>query len=204
MGSVDLTGDVIEPELGRHILAELASLNAGFLDLATSRVNGHALLPADQQSALAGLSDAAKRRLADCAFALFDLKLCNVQCWRQLRAGGAGDELRISGHTDNHEIGLFTLSALMYLRHLADVNRFFARLSFGAPLDVLRIISTLPISRLRVIAHDYPGLLHTRFCSQPGAWAGLLRLASRSDTDTLLPATILGYQHLGQQSAARE
>ena len=203
MGRVDLTGDVIEPELGRHILAELASLNAGFIDLATSRVNGHGLFAAEQQSSLTALSDAARRRLAGCAFALFDLQLCNLQRWRQLRAGGVSDDLTISGHAGNHEIGLFTLSALMYLRHLADVNDFFARLSFGVLPGVLRIISTLPISRLSVIAHDYPGLLHTRFCGQPGAWTDLLRLANRSDTGTLLPATILGYQHLGQQSRTR-
>lgn len=204
MGSVDLTGDVIEPELGRHILAELASLNAGFIDLATSRVNGSVLLPAEQQSALAGLSNAARQRLAGCAFALFDLQLRNVQCWRQLRHGAVKDELRMTGYADRHEIGLFTLSALMYLRHLADVNRFFARLSFGAPPGVLRVISALPISRLRVIAHDYPGLLRTRFTGQPGVWTDMLRLANRSDTGSLLPATILGYQHLGQQLTTRE
>ena len=29
----DLTGDVIEPDLGRHILAEMADLNADFIEL---------------------------------------------------------------------------------------------------------------------------------------------------------------------------
>lgn len=205
MSPTDLTGNVIEPELGQHILAELAELNADFIDLITGAgTSGHqqmaSVLPEDQIDQLHGLSKPAIRRLTSCAFALFDLRLQDAQTWRSLGAGNLPIELVADdpelAQATRRSVCLFTLAAMMYLRHLTDINRFFARLSFGAAPVALDIVSTLPLNRLREIADRYPTLLRSRYTEHPQAWSELLKLAKRNDTEPMLPAKILGYQHL--------
>lgn len=214
MAANDLTGNVIEPELGLHILSELADLNADFIELMANP--GHAagllaMLPTEQIEQLQQLSKPAIRRLTSCAFALFDLHLQDADLWRSLSSGktpvefaGATHEVpqgmthgTTEGTTDYTR--LFSLAALMYLRHLADINRFIAKLSFGASATALEVISDLPLSRIREIAEKYPLLLRSRFGSHPGAWTELLKLAKRNDTEPMLPAKILGYKHLYQE-----
>jgi len=199
----DLTGDVIEPDLGRHILAELAELNSDFIELVDESSHddsSDSFMPPRQFDALRSLRKPAKRRLTGCAFALFDLRLQDVALWRALTAGEIRDALSETGcnETTQRKIKFFTLSALMYLRHLAEVNRFFARLSFDASAETLDIIKTLPLNQLRAIADNCPGLLRGRFNDLPEAWSELLKLAKRNDTEPMLPAKILGYQHLNQ------
>ena len=199
----DLTGDVIEPDLGRHILAELAELNSDFIELVheSSRDNSSdSLMPLRQFDALLSLRKPAIRRLTGCAFALFDLRLQDVALWRALAAGEIPDALSGTecNETTQRQVKFFTLSALMYLRHLAEVNRFFARLSFDASPETLDIIKTLPLNQIRTLADHCPGLLRGRFDDLPEAWSELLKLARRNDTEPMLPAKILGYQHLGQ------
>ena len=201
----DLTGNVIEPELGLHVLTELADLNADFIDLITdAQYCGHrhlaGVLPDEQIDQLRALSKPAIRRLTGCAFALFDLRLQNAELWRSLSAGRVPKEFAIQNTRPTAgRVSLFTLSAMMYLRHLADINRFFAKLSFGASPVSLDAVRTLPLNELRAIADKYPTLLRSRFGQHPQAWTDLLQLAKRNDTEPMLPAKILGYKHLYQE-----
>ncbi|NNF67601.1 MAG: hypothetical protein HKM98_08840 [Gammaproteobacteria bacterium] len=203
MPSTDLTGNVIEPELGRHILAELGDLNADFIALLlddNSPFAGKNFSDA-QAAALGGLSKPAIRRLSGCAFALFDLELQNHLLWKSLGTSCTSEKVPGDSvvQTENSDrTRLFILSALMYLRHLAKINHFFAKLSFNAAPSVLRQISDLPLHQLRQIANQHPTLLTTRFSDYPDAWTDLLQLAKRNDTEPMLPAKILGYQHLAQ------
>lgn len=200
MPSNDLTGNVIEPKLGQQILAELADLNADFIDLITdmkhSRQRSATVLPDEQIDQLRALSKPAIRRLTSCAFALFDLRLQNTELWRSLSAGKVPEELSAQSGQVTRRVGLFTLSAMMYLRHLADVNRFFATLSFAASPTALDVVRTMPLNQLGDIADKHPTLLRSRFGQHPQAWTELLKLAKRNDTEPMLPAKILGYQHL--------
>jgi len=205
MPANDLTGNVIEPELGRHILAELADLNADFISLikSTESCIHRPSLPDEQIEQLRALSKPAVRRLTNCAFALFDLRLQDADLWRALGDGkppkGFSVNDALGGNELHGPVRLFTLSALMYLRHLSDINRFFAKLSFGVSPEVLEIVSKLAINQLREIANRYPTLLCGRFGQHPQAWTDLLKLAKRNDTEPMLPAKILGYKHLYQQ-----
>lgn len=202
MGPNDLTGNVIEPELGQHILAELADLNADFIALMTDARHSPlmlSMLPEEQIRQLRKLSKPAIRRLTGCAFALFDLHLQDARLWHSLAKRQTPELFAGTTPVAVNGTRLFTLSAMMYLRHLNDINRFFAKLSFGASPTALDVISKLPLNRVREIAERYPLLLHSRFGSHPEAWTELLRLAKRNDTEPMLPAKILGYKHLYQE-----
>ncbi len=204
MPSNDLTGDVIDPDLGRHILAELADLNADFIALAIKLDDAgeHTLMPSGQVDELRRLTEPAVRRLSGCAFALFDLRLQDTALFQALRDGEIAAELSQVDEQDAdnvRSIKLFTLSALMYLRHLAEINRFFAGLSFDAAPETLDIVNGLPLNRLRDIADACPALLRSRFGTFPRAWDDLLKLARRNDTEPMLPSKILGYQHLSHK-----
>ena len=205
MPSNDLTGNVIEPELGRHILSEMADLNADFIELITRTDTSHCWrsLPDKHLDQLRALSKPAIGRLTRCAFALFDLRLQDAKLWHALRDCASPKALLVEDISNEPKtrgrISFFTLSALMYLRHLTDINFFFAKLSFGATPSAIDVVCNLPLNRLREIADQYPALLRSRFGQHPEAWTELLTMARRNDTEPMLPAKILGYQHLYQE-----
>ena len=205
--STDLCGDAVTPEFGRQALGEIAELNESFIALlarlyAIESDPPVAVLemPAEQIGQLVGLTRPATRRLTHCAVTLFDLHLDDLQFWSQQCTGG--ERYRQCAITDaslRNELKLFTLSALMYLRHLAGVNRFLARLSFSVSAVVLDYFAGLPIVRLREVASTHPGLLRGRLGGNNDAWAELVRLVRRNDAQPMVTPRLLGYH----QRAAR-
>lgn len=200
----DLTGNVIEPELGRQVLAEIGDLNAGFIELMLqqNRVGAGAAtvlaLPVAQAERIAALRPVARQRLTHCAFALFDLRLEDAGFWDEVDGSGAPDQYRAHDCGDpavQRGVELFTLAALMHLRHLATVNRFLAGLSFGANDEVLEAMLRLSLMQLQAVAAAHPGLLCCRLGTRPDAWRILVQLARRTDGHPMLPARILGFQH---------
>lgn len=201
--SEDLTGNVIAPELGQQVVSDLADLNEAFLavlaDARRRRADTAALLAVrpEHVDAIERLRAPARRRLTHCAFALFDLRLDDLRFWRSPRAGPAlvRDGAAIIEQALEQRIALLTLCALMYARHVATVNRFLARLSFGASDEALAAISATDLGVLQRIVADHPGLLRCRLATDGDAWPNLLRIVRRGDGQPLVSARILGLRH---------
>lgn len=201
--SEDLTGNVVAPELGQRVASDLADLNDAFLEvLAAARslcADTEALLAVRPEhiDAIARLRPPARRRLTHCAFALFDLRLDDLRFWRAPQGSPAPvrDGAESIDGTLEHRIALLTLCALMYVRHVATVNRFLARLSFGATDDALDAIAATDLVSLQRVVADHPGLLRGRLGADDDSWSDLLRIVRRGDGQPLLPARILGLRH---------
>lgn len=201
----DMTGKVLAPELGQRVVDDLAALNEDFLNL-LSDARRHAgasatvlSMPVAQIDAIEGLKAPARKRLTHCAFTLFDLRLDDTPFWSapidQRDAVQRPDEFVADAALDKR-VGLFTLCALMYLRHLGCINRFLAKLSFGAHDEALKALGAARLDTLQQIVLHCPGLLRCRLGTNADAWTNLVRLARRTDGRPLLPARILGLQHL--------
>ncbi len=205
--SRDLCGHTVTPEFGRQALGEIAELNESFIALLARLYSvgpgpdATVLeVPAEQIEQLVRLTRPATRRLTHCAVTLFDLHLNDRRFWSQERPHGehyrqcVASDASLAG-----EIMLFSLSAMMYLRHLAGVNRFLARLSFSVSSSVLDYFVSLPIAHLQKVARTHPGLLRARLGGNHDAWAELVRLVRRNDAQPMVPPRLLGYQHVSRR-----
>ncbi|MBT8144613.1 MAG: hypothetical protein KJO55_07925 [Gammaproteobacteria bacterium] len=190
---------------GRQLLADIAGMNLDFIrllqQLSCTITDDRALLsmPSAQAMQLGQLSQTAQRRLARSGVTLFDLRFGDRDFWQSIFDGKEPERYRctcIDAGQDLVEIQLFILGALLLLRHIAIHNRFVACLGFSVDDTFLDRYLQLESRRLRQIAASCPGLLQSRPHGSDDAWGELMRLARRTDGQPLLPARMLGYQHM--------
>jgi hypothetical protein len=165
--------------------ASLGELNRRFLDLSCYR--------ADLGGRLAQLSAAQRAAVADCPYALFDLRFHDEAHW-QLRLAERGlwhvaDRPQIDG-----ELVEFVRLALFYAWYIASTARASALLVLGMPERTAAAFARSTMSRLTDLGLTESGHLSARWSHCEGYWSALATAASRSDTTQLRRVQLSGIQ----------
>ena len=171
-----------EPLLTADMARSLRELNLGFLELdgiATAR--------------LASLSPAQRAIVANCPYALFDLRFHDHDHWRRhLRAVG-GCCVAETPAADLRVVGFVRL-ALFYAWHLATAARHDASLIFGIPPRTADVFTEAGPARLMTIAAVEAVNLTTRWSHCDAYWRALADAVERADRANLRRIQLSGLQ----------
>jgi hypothetical protein len=177
-----------EPHLSAEHLSSIRNLNHRFLDLAGG--NGPTFGLGKQ---LAPLTRAQRAAVADCPYALFDLRfednahwldcLHNAAVWRVAEESGADEET--AG---------FVRLALFYTWHLASSAGFAAHLLLGMHRDTANAFRSIAVDRLPALAQTQAQHLTARWSSCGAYWNALIRAAARTDGAALRRVQLSGLQ----------
>lgn len=193
------------PVLTAQLLARIHELNLDYLDLmlaeqATGEESGQLHhLPARVREALAMLSPAARSALAAMPYTLYSLGFEDESFWRlscdpaALFAPMSVRE-RYAPPRSTALHGSFCELALLYAWHVATSHRLASRVVYAMPEATARRLAAAPLSLLKRIAANHPGLLVPRWPTNPGFWPDLVRFAGLNDEPRLTTAKLLGNQ----------
>jgi len=179
----------------RHSLREL---NFRFLTLVGNMADDwntvrHIGLPAELSSRLVSLSLLQRRAIANCPYALFDLRYGNDDHW--LRGVEDGEN---TGVSDDEPAGPETLEfvrlALFYSWHIAMTAGVAARLLLGMSEVTTRAFRDMTIDHVATIAAHAAGHLTARWCNYPAYWLALTRAATVSNSSGLRRIQLSGLQ----------
>jgi hypothetical protein len=182
------------------LLARLRELNGDYLeflsDAQTAEAFGGCELPTGILRALAALSPDARRVFAASPFALFSLRFSDAEFWSRA-IQNITREPAIARYgcmaTPDRPRCAFVAVALTFAWHVVQSDRMAARLLFGIPDAVGRILAHASLSRLGQLAGE-PGLIAPRWSNNPRFWPDILKFAAVKDWSRLVNACALGRQ----------
>ncbi|MDE2293878.1 MAG: hypothetical protein KGL36_00320 [Gammaproteobacteria bacterium] len=168
----------ITGEIGRT----LRELNRGFLDLDGIAAPGLVALPA-----------ARKASIADCPYALFDLRFDEDAYWRTRLEIAMPDRVAESP-AGPPQVVAFVRLALIYAWHLATSANLQARLLFGMSARTARAFADETVVRLTQIADAEAVHLAPRWPRCSAFWDGLAEAAEAADRARLRRIQLYGLQ----------
>ena len=173
---------VRESLLSAEMARNLRELNAGFLEL-----DGIAA------TRLASLSPAQRAVVANCPYALFDLRFHDHDHWRRQLGAAGGCSVAETPVADLRVVGFVRL-ALCYAWHLATTARHDAPLIFGIPVRTADVLAEAGLARLMSIAAVEAVNLTTRWSHCDAYWRALADAVERADRANLRRIQLSGLQ----------
>ena len=199
------------PVLGNSLLAQIHELNRDYLELLTAEysVAGRAAqlqhLPVAVVAGLAALPVAAREALAQAPYTLYSLAFEDADFWPlACDVPAQSVEARYAPTASVWLQGPFCEVALLHAWHVATSNRLAARLLYAMTDVTARRLAATPISHLRRVAADHPGLLLPRWPTNPCFWPDLVRFAQVADPRRLMTTKLLGSQLIAAELATAE
>lgn len=193
------------PVLTQELLARIRELNLDYLELmlaeqATADEGGQLQhLPARVREALAMLPPSARSALAAMPYTLYSLGFEDDTFWRfacdpaaLLAPMSVRERYAPARAAALHSS--FCELALLYAWHVATSHRLASRVIYAMPEGTARRLAAVPLSLLKRIAVNHPGLLMPRWPTNPGFWPDLVRFAASNDESRLATAKLLGNQ----------
>jgi hypothetical protein len=189
-----------EAHVSAEIQASVRDLNHRFLDLVVGWPRGWTTpgrgLSAAVSARIAPLSAAQKSAVANCPYALFDLRFHDDGYWRtRLRAAaleGVAEESAVDGKTLE-----FARLALFFAWHVASTTKLAPQLLLGMHEVTAAAFREATIDRLPSLAETEAGHLTARWNNCTAFWSALTGAASRQN-----PANLRRIQLYGLQLAA--
>jgi hypothetical protein len=153
--------------ISEDVLIQIAELNYDFLrvlrvgpieERTADRLLG---LRRNVLERLLALADEHLRRLAACPYALFDLRLGDVQFWRAVRGRHVPTTYATADMPDflRQNASQFVAVALMYAWHLARTQPIAAMLTMGMTQETANTFALKSIVTFRAVTNLAPGLL---------------------------------------------
>lgn len=190
-----------EPQVSAEMLDSLRELNLRFLDLIAIQTRdwnsaGRVGLVVDLWDQLALLSPGQKRAVANCPYALFDLRFCEDDYWRtraqSTRQWSVFDAVDVDESTLD-----FVRLALFFAWHAASTSKLAARFLLGMNELTAAAFRAMTIDCLPALAATEACNLTARWSDRPTYWKALMSAAGRPN-----PATLRRIQLSGLQLAA--
>ena len=153
---------------------------------------------------LAQCEEPALLKIARVPYTLYSLGFEDLKFWQA--ACGAPEELSSRYCTNGSPWvqGPFYEVALLFAWHIANSSRLAARVLLAMPDALADLFAKTPLSQVRRIAVDYPGLLLPRWPTNPGFWPELVRFAQQNDRARFNNVKLLGTQLIATQLQAAE
>ncbi len=182
-------------------LASVHEANFAFLALlaesAASRERLDALgIDAPSARRVQGLEHGARRFLAACPYALFDLHFNDAAFWR---AFALGRDPAVPAAAHAH--AAFARTAVFLAWHLAQSNELAASLVLGMTAEVQRLWRGMPVSMLERAAHGAAPRLMARWGRHSTFWPKLLDSAAPSARERFEAVRLLGLQLIAADGA---
>ena len=168
----------ITGEIGRT----LRDLNRAFLDLDGIAAPGLVALPPARKSAI-----------AECPYALFDLRFHDHEHWRR-NLRGAGGCCVAETPAGEQRVVAFVRVVLFYAWHLATTARHEASLLFGIPESTADVFAETSPAQLMSIAAMQTVNLSARWRHCEAYWGSLADAAERADRANLRRVQLSGLQ----------
>lgn len=182
--------------LDDNVAGALAQANAGFIERlaagAGSPVTAVHGLPVDLARRVLRLLPLERAQLANCSYALFDLRFADLGHWQQaleLPAGAAAAPA--TGATSR-----WVRTAVFLAWHLAQRRDLAAALALGMSPPVQALWATVPLVALEAVGVAAEGALQARWPAHPRFWPQLLEAVECGDLRRLVAARHLGWQLL--------
>jgi hypothetical protein len=189
------------PVLGAALLAQIHELNRDYLDLLTAEyaVSGRAAqlqhLPISVAAGVAALAPGARALLAQTPYSLYSLGFEDEEFWcLACKVPAQAVEVRYAPTASGWLQGPFCEVALVHAWHVASSNPIAARLLYAMTDATAHRLAATPLSHLRRVASDHPGLLLPRWPTNPCFWPDLVRLSQLGDARRLTTVKLLGNQ----------
>lgn len=171
-----------EASITREISRTLRELNLGFLELDGIAPPGLVALP-----------PAHKTSIAECPYALFDLRFEDDAYWRTRLDTAVSYRVAESGAA-NPEVVAFVRLALIYAWHLATSANLQARLVLGMGARTATAFADTTVGRLTQIADAEAPNLAPRWPRCTAFWDGLVEAADGADRMRLRRIQLHGLQ----------
>jgi hypothetical protein len=175
-----------EPHLSAEQLSSVSGLNRRFLDLA-----GKGVLSSGLGMRLAPLLPSQRAAVADCPYALFDLRFQDDAHWSGRLAGGwrIADEPSVDEETLD-----FVRLALFYTWHVASSAGLAAHLLLGMRANTVDAFRQVSVDALPALAATEAVNLTPRWSQCSAYWNALISAAARPDPLALRRVQLTGLQ----------
>jgi hypothetical protein len=185
-----------ESHLSIEHLNSIRDLNHRFLDLTERSANGWAAGPAGRTRSLgsqvAPLSAAQRAAVANCPYALFDLRFGDDAYWRDRLPGAS---LSVADEPCVDEASLdFVRLAIFYAWHVASGTALAARLLLGMHSATAGAFRGITVDVLPALAAAESMNLTARWSDCHSYWTALLGAAARADLAALRRVQLSGLQ----------
>jgi len=175
-----------EPHLSAEQLSSVSGLNRRFLDLA-----GKGVLSSGLGARLTPLLPSQRAAVADCPYALFDLRFQDDAHWSGRLAGG----LRVADEPSVDEDTLdFVRLALFYTWHVASSAGLAAHLLLGMRAKTVDAFRHVSVDALPALAATEAVNLTPRWSQHSAYWNALISAAARPDPLALRRVQLSGLQ----------
>ncbi|HUX73527.1 MAG TPA: hypothetical protein VMV25_06485 [Steroidobacteraceae bacterium] len=164
------------------IMRSLRQLNCGFLDL-----------QAFAAGRFGGLSTAQKEAIANCPYALFDLRFHDDGYWQRRLQSAQAWQVADTPPADP-QIAAFAQLALFYAWHVAATARLSARLLLGMHEATAATLGGITLDRLPALALSEAVHLSARWSHCDAYWQALANAAARADRVRLRRVQLYGLQ----------
>jgi hypothetical protein len=190
-----------EPQVSAEMLESLRELNHRFLDLIATPTRdwnstGRVGLNVDLWDQVAPLSAAQKRAVANCPYALFDLRFHDDQYWQTRAHSTRQWSVLDAAEVDSGTLDFVRL-ALFFAWHAASTSKLAARFLLGMNELTVAAFRAMTIDCLSALAATEAPHLTARWSDRPNYWKALMSAAGRPN-----PANLRRIQLSGLQLAA--
>jgi hypothetical protein len=179
-----------DPHLTPGILESTRELNHRFLDLVALKPDGW---NAPRWDGIAPLTAPQKAAVADCPYALFDLRFHDDAHWRTRLAPGATWGVSDAAPGDEN-VRNFVRLALFFAWHVASTTRPAAQLLLGMNEATAEAFRGATIDRMLILAAAEAVNLTARWDDCPRYWSALTGAAARPDSPGLRRIQLYGLQ----------
>jgi hypothetical protein len=183
-----------ETQVSVETLESLHELNYRFLDLGSAQAGDwHAAHDPGISGRMARLSPAQRRAVADCPYALFDLRFDNEDYWRARLQ--TPPQWHVRDDLAGHEAAAgFVRIALFFAWHVASTARLAARFMLGMNEMTVSAFRGVTIDCIPALAEAECGNLTARWSGCPAYWDALTSAASRPNPVLLRRIQLSGLQ----------
>lgn len=181
------------PIITERVQNSLSELNLRFLELLATDHHEAAVLSGDMRLCLTQMSIAQRAAVADCPYALFDvrfqdevhwsMRLSDAQRWQVAEVSVAGAEAVN-----------FVRLALFYAWHVAHSAKLAARVQLGMNESVVTAFRSTTLDRLPALAVSEAAYLSVKWSANAAYWGLLTRAAATADTAALRRVQLYGLQ----------
>jgi hypothetical protein len=204
---------MFQPPVDARLRREQADLNYAFIDL-VARIHRERVsqppvpilgLRPEWAASLYRMRHRKRREIAECAFALYGLRLNDAQFWGSVRTHHVPDDYAgvqaPCGPALEQRLIRFSLTALMHAWYLACSNEYGARLLLGVPQSAVRRLAAMPVTLLEKVALASPSLLHARLTANRRFWPDVIACVDHGSKQQRFAAKLLGAQLIAASSA---
>jgi hypothetical protein len=206
----DETPFAAPPVLTDALLRRIHELNRDYLQVLRSERGDSGCaaqlqhFPSKCVESIAQADDGALTRIARVPYTLYSLGFEDLKFWQAACDANGGLSSRYCATSAAWMQGPFYEVALLFAWHIACSSRLAARVLLAMPDALVELFAQTPLSQVRRIAIDYPGLLMPRWPTNAGFWPDLVRFAQENDRGRFNNVRLLGTQLIAAQLQAAE